>query len=78
MTKKALAPVPSGNDREKGTREDGEAMPPAAADPALDRRPDAATRKGAGIPLPPEPDVEGVGKETGPSAGKIGLKGEKG
>ena len=53
-------------------------MPPAAADPARDRTPDKAVRKGDAIPPLPEPDVEGVGKETGPSAGKTGLKGEKG
>ena len=45
-------------DREPGTRADGEAMPPAAIDPAPD---------GKGIPPLPEPDVEGVGNEGGPS-----------
>ena len=32
---------------------------------------------GKGIPPLPEPDVEGVGEESGPSAAKTGLKGEK-
>lgn len=31
---------------------------------------------GKGIPPLPEPDVEGVGKESGPSAGRTGLRGE--
>ena len=43
-------------EREPGTRRDGEAMPPAAIDPAPD---------GKGIPPLPEPDVEGVGNEDG-------------
>jgi hypothetical protein len=50
-------------DREPGTRPDGEAMPPAVIDPAPDG-------KGEGIPPLPEPNVEGVGKESGPSADK--------
>jgi hypothetical protein len=48
----------SPDDREPGTRPDGEAMPPKAADPAPDGKGDA-------IPPLPEPDVEGVGKEDG-------------
>jgi hypothetical protein len=47
--------------REPGTRPDGEAMPPDALDPAPD---------GKAIPPLPEPDVEGVGEESGPSAAK--------
>jgi hypothetical protein len=31
---------------------------------------------GKGIPPLPEPNVEGVGEESGPSAGKTGLRGE--
>ncbi|MDQ3441654.1 MAG: hypothetical protein M3478_15025 [Planctomycetota bacterium] len=50
-------------DREPGTRPDGEAMPPDVIDPAPDG-------KGEGIPPLPEPDVEGVGEESGPSADK--------
>jgi hypothetical protein len=59
------APSPRGADpdREPGTRPDGEAMPPAVIDPAPDGR-------GEGIPPLPEPNVEGVGKESGPSADK--------
>jgi hypothetical protein len=50
------------NDREPGTRPDGEALPPDAIDPAPD---------GPAIPPLPEPDVEGVGEESGPSADTI-------
>ena len=57
--------APSESEREPGTREDGEAMPPAAIDPGADDR-----SKRTGIPPLPEPDVEGVGNESGPSAGK--------
>ena len=77
MVKKAQPSVPPADQREKGTREDGEAMPPAAADPAPDGKPDRKKRSSQGIPPLPEPDVEGVGNETGPSAGKTGVKGEK-
>ena len=53
-------------------------MPPAAADPACDRQARQPGRRGTrAIPPLPEPDVEGVGNETGPSAGKTGVKGEK-
>jgi hypothetical protein len=76
MAKKADQTVPAGSEREKGTREDGEAMPPSAADPRPDGKPDPAPRAGKGIPPLPEPDVEGVGEESGPSAGKTGLTGE--
>ncbi len=51
-------------DREPGTRKDGEAMPPAAIDPGADTQ---------GIPPLPEPNVEGVGEESGPSAEKSHL-----
>jgi hypothetical protein len=57
-------------EREPGTSEDGEALPPAAIDPGTDDR-------GKGIPPLPEPDAEGVGEESGPSAGKTGAQGEK-
>jgi hypothetical protein len=50
------------NEREPGTRPDGEALPPDAIDPAPD---------GKSIPPLPEPDVEGVGEESGPSTDKI-------
>jgi hypothetical protein len=53
--------TPNDARREPGTRPDGEAMPPDALDPAPD---------GKGIPPLPEPDVEGVGEESGPSAAK--------
>jgi transcription factor CP2-like protein len=59
----AQSPRGAGADREPGTRPDGEAMPPAVIDPAPDG-------KGEGIPPLPEPNVEGVGKESGPSADK--------
>ncbi len=36
----------------------------------------ASSTEGKGIPPLPEPDVEGVGEESGPSAGKTGLRGE--
>lgn len=36
----------------------------------------ANPQEGKGIPPLPEPDVEGVGEESGPSAGKTGLRGE--
>ena len=48
-------------DRERGTRKDGEAQPPDALDPAPDG-------KDGAIPPLPEPDVEGVGEEGGPSS----------
>lgn len=57
------APPSSQTDREPGTRKDGEALPPDALDPAPDG-------KDGGIPPLPEPDVEGVGEESGPSADK--------
>jgi hypothetical protein len=47
------------DEREPGTRPDGEALPPDAIDPAP---------HGSAIPPLPEPDVEGVGEESGPSA----------
>jgi hypothetical protein len=50
---------PKGGEKEPGTRPDGEALPPDAIDPAPD---------GKSIPPLPEPDVEGVGEESGPSA----------
>ena len=63
--------APSESEREPGTREDGEAMPPAAIDPGTgDRSKKDDTSKKQGIPPLPEPDVEGVGNESGPSAGK--------
>ena len=40
-------------------------MPPAAIDPGADDR-----AKGTAIPPLPAPDVEGVGNESGPSAGR--------
>jgi hypothetical protein len=52
---------PTENEREPGTRSDGEAMPPGAIDPG-------AQHTGKGIPPLPEPNVEGVGKESGHSA----------
>ena len=63
MTNQKLGSAPSKAEREPGTREDGEAMPPAAIDPGTDDR-----SKTKGIPPLPEPDVEGVGNESGPSA----------
>ena len=57
--------APSEDQREPGTREDGEAMPPAAIDPGAEDR-----SKTTGIPPLQEPDVEGVGNESGPSADK--------
>ena len=77
MDKKAPPSSPPTDEREKGTREDGEALPPAAADPAPDGKPATEKRGTQGIPPLPEPDVEGVGNESGPSAGKTGVKGEK-
>ena len=59
---------PTDTDREPGTRPDGEAMPPAAIDPK---------RTEKGIPPLPEPNVEGVGKESGRSAEKPKLPKEK-
>ena len=63
MTNQKQSSTPSGTEREPGTREDGEAMPPAAIDPGTDDRP-----KTKGIPPLPEPDVEGVGNEGGTSS----------
>ena len=77
MAKKADRTTQAGDEREHGTREDGEAMPPSAADPRPDGKADTVSRPGQGIPPLPEPDVEGVGEESGPSAGKTGLKGER-
>ena len=57
---------PGDTEREPGTRPDGEAMPPAAIDPG-------AKRTGKGIPPLPEPNVEGVGKESGSSGKKSNL-----
>jgi hypothetical protein len=50
------------DEREPGTGPDGEALPPDAIDPAPD---------GESIPPLPEPDAEGVGEESGPSADTI-------
>jgi hypothetical protein len=44
------------------------------AQPQADEVPSEEEPKG--IPPLPEPDVEGVGNESGPSAAKTGLKGE--
>lgn len=52
---------PDARETEKAARQDVEANP--AADP------DGASPNG-GIPPLPEPDVEGVGEEGGPSAGE--------
>jgi hypothetical protein len=65
MANQKQGSAPSETEREPGTREDGEAMPPAAIDPGTDDR-----SKTKGIPPLPEPDVEGVGNESGPSADK--------
>jgi hypothetical protein len=45
-------------------------MPPAAIDPG-------AKRAGKGIPPLPEPNVEGVGKESGSSSEKPNLRKQK-
>ena len=65
MANQKQGSAPSKSEREPGTREDGEAMPPSAIDPGADEK-----SKRSGIPPLPEPDVEGVGNESGPSAGK--------
>lgn len=44
------------------------------ADADAKQRPRDPKPPGAGIPPLPEPDVEGVGKETGPSADKTDVK----
>jgi hypothetical protein len=77
MVKKAPPSGPPADEREKGTREDGEAMPPSAGDPRPGGKPETTEPTGKGIPPLPEPNIEGVGKESGPSAGKTGLKGER-
>ena len=77
MAKKPETTTPAPGEREKGTREDGEAMPPSAADPPPGGKPETTEPTGKGIPPLPEPNIEGVGEESGPSAGKTGLKGER-
>jgi hypothetical protein len=60
--KKTDLPAPHAGEREKGTREDGEAMPPQAADPKAGPRtvkPDSD--KGSGGPPP-----EDIGREPSP------------
>ena len=55
---------------EKRARQDGEAKPPAGPKPEDRAQPQAdGAPTGKGIPPLPEPDVEGVGEESGPSSG---------
>ena len=56
MTKASDNPAPHAGEKENGRVQDGQAMPPSAGGP--------------GIPPLPEPNVEGVGNESGPSAGR--------
>ena len=58
------------HDQVKTMESEGQAQPQADEVP-----PEERPRKG--IPPLPEPDVEGVGEESGPSSGKTGEKGEK-
>jgi hypothetical protein len=58
---RSMGAPPGDTEREPGTHPDGGAMPPDALDPVPD---------GTSIPPLPEPDVEGVGEESGPSAEK--------
>ena len=60
---KSDQPAPQTGERAKAAGEDGQTKP--------------HTPKTKGIPPLPEPDVEGVGEESGPSAEKTGDKGEK-
>jgi len=66
MTQKTDNPAPHAGEREPARVQDGKPSPS-----------DGSPSSGKGIPPLPEPNVEGVGKESGPSAGKTGLKGEK-
>lgn len=65
MTQKSDNPAPHAGEREQVRVQDGKAFPS-----------DGSPNSGKGIPPLPEPDVEGVGEESGPSADKTGLKGE--
>jgi hypothetical protein len=63
--KKTDQPAPHAGEREKTTGEGEYRSTPSEEG------------SGEAIPPLPEPDVEGVGEESGPSAGKTGLTGEK-
>lgn len=65
----AAKPQGSLSDQVATMESEGQAQPQADEVPA-----DADTK---GIPPLPEPDVEGVGNESGSSASKTGLKGER-
>lgn len=65
----AAKPQGSLRDQVATMESEGQAQPQADEVP-----PDADTK---GIPPLPEPDVEGVGNESGPSAARTGLKGER-
>jgi len=66
MTQKTDNPAPHAGEREPVRVQDGQQVPS-----------DGSPNSGKGIPPLPEPNVEGVGEESGPSAGNTGLKGEK-
>jgi hypothetical protein len=66
MTQKSDNPAPHAGEKEPVRVQDGQRVPS-----------DGGPNSGKGIPPLPEPDVEGVGEESGPSAAKTGLKGEK-
>lgn len=57
-------------EREKPVRQDGEPKPPDSPKPERPAQPQSdGAPTGKGIPPLPEPDVEGVGEESGPSSG---------
>lgn len=88
--KKSDQPTPHAGEREKASGQDGQADRPASkpqgtlydqiktmesegqAQPQADELPPEERPKG--IPPLPEPDVEGVGEESGPAAGQDGDK----
>ena len=65
MTQKSDNPAPHAGEKEPVRVQDGQDVPS-----------DGSPNSGKGIPPLPEPNVEGVGEESGPSAGKTDLKGE--
>jgi hypothetical protein len=66
----AAKPQGTLHDQVKTMESEGQAQPQADEVPPEER-------PGKGIPPLPEPDVEGVGKESGPAAAKTDEKGEK-
>jgi len=72
--KRTELPTPHAGEREKGTREDGEAMPPQAEPKAAGTPVKPESNKGSGGPPP-----EDIGREPSPSTAddEMGRRGDQ-